>query len=122
MKVRRKSLHRSANAKRAKKFAAMRAAKERLRQERATAPLMCPMCKIHGGGPCLQCDHLNRRRGKTTVDTVRAARPLFVITIRCRDGAVERVRVHEGLHGLHPAATTVGRQIAAVLGNYRPAP
>lgn len=26
------------------------------------APRMCPICQVHGGGPCMQCDHLNRRR------------------------------------------------------------
>jgi hypothetical protein len=49
-------------------------------------------------------------------------RPLFVITIRCRDGSVERVRVQEGPRGLWPSAATIARQIKAVLTHYRPAP
>lgn len=55
------------------------------------------------------------------VDHLKPSGPLFVITIRCRDGSVERVPVHEGPHGLLPAPTKVGRQIAAVLTHYRPA-
>jgi hypothetical protein len=49
------------------------------------------------------------------------ARPLFVITIRCRDGSVERVRVQEGPRGLLPSPTATARQIKAVLTHYRPA-
>ena len=59
-------------------------------------------------------------RAAKVIGTVRP-RPLFTITIRCRDGSVERVPVHEGPRGLLPAPTKVGRQIAAVLTHYRPA-
>lgn len=58
---------------------------------------------------------------KTKHERLRRPRPLFTITIRCRDGSVERVPVHEGPRGLLPAPTKVGRQIAAVLTHYRPA-
>lgn len=100
MKVRRKSLHRSTNAKRAKKFANMRAAKECKRMARLTAPVEMP-------------------------DTSRAyqpprLKPLFVVTIRCCDGAFERVRIYDGLFGLSPSATAVAKKVAAVLANYRP--
>lgn len=101
MKVRRKSLHRSTNAKRAKKFAAMRAAKERKRVARLSAePTMPDMSHVYHPTP-------------------RA--PLFVISIRCRDGAIERLNVFDCAQGLRPAATLAGRKVAAVLSNYRPA-
>lgn len=101
MRVRRKSLHRSTNAKRAKKFAAMRAAKERKRLARLDAPVQMPDTS-HAYQPL-------------------RLKPLFVITVRCRDGATERLRIYEGPAGLHPAATLAGRKVAAVLANYRPA-
>jgi hypothetical protein len=102
MKVRRKSLHRSTNAKRAKKFAAMRAAKERKRLAALTAPVEMP-----DTSHAYQPPH---------------PKPLFVITIRCRDGAFERVRIYDGIFGLSPSATAAARKVAAVLANYRPAP
>lgn len=115
MKVRRKSLHRSTNAKRAKKFANMRAAKERKRLARLASPppALCPMCEAHGAGPCRDCDG--------DYAAIRAARPLFVITIRCRDGACERLKIYDGPFGIHPSATAASRKVAAVLANYRPA-
>lgn len=102
--LRRKSLHRSANLKRAKKFAAMRAAKERKRLERLTLAASLPDWRA--------C-YVPRR-----------SKPLFVITIRCvPDGVVERLRIYEHAlgAGLEPAATLAGRKVAAVIANYRPA-
>lgn len=104
MKVRRKSLHRSANAKRAKKFATMRAAKERKRLERLALAASLPDMRACYVPP--------------------RSKPLFVITIRCvPDGVVERLRIYEGVlgAGLTPSATCVGRKIAAVIAHYRPA-
>lgn len=67
MKVRRKSLWRSANSKRAKFRANQRAAKERKRLERLAAePVMPDMSHVW---------------------TPKALPPLFTVTIRCRDGA-----------------------------------
>lgn len=104
MKVRRKSLHRSANAKRAKKMAAMRAAKERKRLVRLAAEPTLP----------------------DTAHTYRPPplAPLFVVTIRCRDGERVQLRLFENLHGrgLTPSATLAARKIAAVLTHYRPTP
>ena len=101
MKVRRKSLHRSVNAKRAKKFAAMRAAKERKRLARLSAePTMPDTAHAYDPAP-------------------RA--PLFVITIRCHDGERVRLPIHHGLDGLRPSATLAAKKIAAVLTHYRPA-
>lgn len=104
MKVRRKSLHRSANAKRAKKFAAMRAAKERKRLARVAAEPTMPHT-AHTYQPKLPT-------------------PLFVVTIRCRDGERVQLRLFENLHGcgLTPSATLAARKIAAVLTHYRPTP
>ena len=50
--------------------------------------------------------------------------PLFVVTIRCRDGERVQLRLFENLHGrgLTPSATLAARKIAAVLTHYRPAP
>ena len=101
MKVRRKSLWRSRNVKRTRKFANMRAAKEPTRPARLAAdPVMPDMAHVY---------------------RPKALAPLFVVTIRCRDGAVERLRIHEGNHGLFPSATTAAKKIAAVLMHYRPA-
>ena len=101
MKVRRKSLWRSTNAKRAKKFSNMRAAKERKRLARLAAPAQMPDTSHTYLPPRIK--------------------PLFVITIRCRDGERVRLLVREGPHGLLPSATTVARKVAAVLTHYRPA-
>ena len=51
----------------------------------------------------------------------KAAAPLFVVTIRCRDGASVRLRVHELPWGLSVSPTLAGRKVAAVLKHYRPA-
>lgn len=101
MKVRRKSLWRSQNAKHARKFANMRAAKERLRLARLAAPVEMP--------------------DTSATYQPRRLKPLFVITIRCRDGERVRLLVREGPHGLLPSATTVARKVAALLTHYRPA-
>lgn len=101
MKVRRKSLWRSQNTKRARKFANMRAAKEHKRLARVAAeviPLRAPACP----------------RPPTP-------KPLFVITVRCRDGESVRLKIREGMHGLMPSASLAGRKIAAIVANYRPA-
>lgn len=98
MTVRRKSLWRSANSKRTRKFSNMRAAKERKRLARldASAAMPPPMPRQP------------------------RVKPLFVVTIRCRDGEAVRLRIYDGPHGLSPGATTAARRIAAVLANYRP--
>ena len=101
MKVRRKSLHRSANAKRAKKFAAMRAAKERQRVARLSVEPTLPNTAHTYQPPKLA--------------------PLFVITIRCCDGESARLRIYHGPHGLFPSPTKAARKLAAVLSHYRPA-
>lgn len=101
MKVRRKSLHRSANAKRASKFSNMRAAKERKRLARLSAEITLP--------------------DTSHVFTPASLKPLFVLTIRCRDGAVERLRIYHGPHGLSPSPTRAALKIATVLTYYRPA-
>jgi hypothetical protein len=102
MKVRRKSLWRSQNTKRARKFANMRAAKERKRLARAAAaevmPPRAPSCPMP-----------------------RTAKPLFVITVRCRDGESVRLKIRESVHGLMPSASLAGKKIAAIVANYRPA-
>jgi len=100
MKVRRKSLWRSKNNQTVRKFANMRAAKERRRIERLSAAVVLP--------------------DTSHVVVPRRARPLFTITIRCRDGAVERLRIYEGPFGLSISATMVGRKIATTVANYRP--
>jgi hypothetical protein len=100
MKVRRKSLWRSKNNQAVRKFANMRAAKERKRIERLSLSLVLP-----------DTSHLVAPK---------CARPLFTITIRCRDGAVERLRIYERPFGLSISPTMVGRKIAAAVGNYRP--
>jgi len=118
MKVRRKSLHRSTNAKRAKKFANMRAAKERKRLERLAepTPALCPMCEAHGAGPCSVCDRAASYQPAPI-------KPLFVITIRCtRDGVSAKLLIHHTSRGLRPSATMAGRKIATLLANYWPAP
>lgn len=100
MKVRRKSLWRSENSKRARKFSNMRAAKERKRFAGAFAEPVLP--------------------DASAVPLPKRAKPLFVVTVRCRDGEAVRLPVHEGLFGLMPSATAAARKIAAVLTHYRP--
>jgi len=101
MKVRRKSLWRSKNAKQSRKFANMRAAKERLRLARLTAPSQLP--------------------DSSATYHPAPLKPLFVVTIRCRDGERVRLLVREGAHGLIPSPTAVARKVAALLTHYRPA-
>lgn len=87
--------------KRAKKFANMRAAKERKRLARLSAERTMPdMAHVYDPKP---------------------SAPLFVITIRCRDGARERLRIYERDGGLSISATMAGRKIAAAVAHYRPA-
>lgn len=101
MKVRRKSLWRSQNNKLAIKRRNQRAAKERKRAARAGRAEVMPALA-----------HAAR---------VKPARPLFVVTIRCRDGASVKLRVHEVPWGLSVAPTLAGRKVASVLRHYRPA-
>ena len=101
MKVRRKSLWRSANAKRARKFSNMRAAKERKRLARAFAEVPLPDTS-HIADP-------------------QPAKPLFVVTVRCvADGEAVKLKVFDGPFGLFPSATTAMRRIGCVLKHYRP--
>lgn len=58
---------------------------------------------------------------KGTEKKGRRPTPLFVVTIRCRDGERVKLAVHDGPWGLRPCATLVGRKVAAVVANYRPA-
>jgi hypothetical protein len=103
MKVARKSLHRSANAKRAKHRANQRAAKERKRLERTFSeepmPDMSHCPSIHGG--------------KLTG---------FRVTIQCLDDG-ERVSfiTARGPYGLTISPTLASRKVACVLANYEPA-
>lgn len=102
MTVRRKSLWRSQNVKLAIKRRNQRAAKERLRLARAAMPDVMP-------------------------DASRAPKflrpkPLFVVTVRCRDGESVRLSIYENPWGaLTPSATAASRKIAAILKHYRPA-
>lgn len=58
-----------------------------------------------------------------TAATLKPARrkPFFVVTIRCCDGARERLKIYYDQRGLHPGATAAAKKIAAVLTHYRPA-
>lgn len=98
--VRRKSPWRSKNCTRSAMFAKMRAAKERKRLERAAREEQMPDVS---SVPCVR------------------PRPLFVVTIKCRDGESVRLPVSEGPFGLMPSASVVARKVACVLRNYRPA-
>lgn len=106
MKVRRKSLWRSKNNKGARKFANMRAAKERKRIERANAPDAMPdvsRCYV------------------PKVKPLKAALTGFIVTIKCReDGESVRLSIARGPFGLTTSPTLAGRKVAAVLANYRP--
>ncbi len=102
MNVRRKSLHRIANSKRAKFRANQRAAKERLRMERAFSEEPMP-------------------------DTLHCCLPStkpsgFRVSITCLDDG-ERVSftAARGPFGLTISPTLAGRKIAAVMANYQPA-
>ena len=100
MRVRRKSLWRSKNSKNARKFANMRAAKERKRIEGLSAePVMPDMAHVYWPKP---------------------TKPLFVVTVRCRDGEFVRIKIHDGLSALAPSPTEVLRRIGCVIKNYRP--
>lgn len=99
MKVRRKSLWRSANSKRAKKFANMRAAKERKRIARTFAEVPLPDAS-HAVLPTPQ-------------------KPTWTITIRHRAGEFVKLRIHDGPFGMMPSVTTALKRIGCVLKNYR---
>lgn len=103
MKVRQKSLWRSKNVKlsgRTKKFANMRAAKEHKR-----------LARLARDEPPPDLSHTYMPR--TTP-------PLFVVSIRCRDGERVSLPIHETPHGLSVSATLAGRKVACVIANYRP--
>lgn len=100
IKVRRKSLWRSKNSKADRKFANMRAAKERKRMAAAFAEPEMP-----------DASHV--------IDP-EPAKPLFVVTIRCSDGESVRLKLFDGPFGLFPPATLAQRKIGCVLKNYRP--
>lgn len=102
MKVRRKSLWRRENVRRRFKLRAnQRAAKERKRMERATRDEPLP-----------DCSH---------VVIPKAARPLFVVTIKCSDGEKVALPIHVTSRGsLSVSPTLAGRKIAAILTYYRP--
>jgi hypothetical protein len=101
MKVRRKSLWRSQTNTSVRKFANMRAAKERKRLARLSAEVARP-----------DLSHVPRPRRPI---------PLFVVTIRCRDGESVALRVHDFPERLLPSPTAVAKKVAAVLTHYRPA-
>jgi hypothetical protein len=97
--VRRKSHWRSKNCGRAARFAKMRAAKERKRMERVYHEEVMPdVRKMPYSRP----------------------RPLFVVTIKCRDGETARCDVFDGPFGVTPSASIVARKIACIIRNYRP--
>lgn len=100
MKVRRKSLWRSRNNRHAKFRANQRAAKECKRLARVAREEPMP-ATAH----CVMPPRLG---------------PLFVVTVRCRDGARVRLPIHELPNGLSISPTLAGRKIAAILANYRP--
>ncbi len=102
MKVRQKSLWRSQNNMFAHKRRNQRAAKERKRMERAMREEVMPDCS-HVVAP-----------GR--------AKPLFVVTIRCRDGESVQIAIHEMPWGFSPSRTEALAKIGAVLKHYRPVP
>lgn len=105
MKVRRKSLWRRKNARRArelKKLASWRAAKERKR-----------LARVAREEPAPDLSHVSSLRG---------AKPLFIVTISCSDGERVKMRIYDrGPRGLSVCPTRAGRKVACVLANYRPA-
>lgn len=110
MKVRRKSLHRSANSKNAKKRANQRAAKERHRIARAAAPIspeyIAVLTAMAARCPCPPA----RRSG-------------FRVTIECLDdGERATFTSARGPHGLTISPTSAARRVAAVMLHYVPAP
>jgi len=101
--VRRKSRWRTQNTRRALKFARMRAAKERIRRDRAAREEPAP-----------DFSHVTMPAMK---------RPMFSVRIRCRDGAEATINACESpfrAGGTFPSATLVGRKVEAVLQHYRP--
>jgi len=103
MKVIRKSLHRSRNAKHAKKRANQRAAKERKRIARAVSPAPYDDYPF-------------------TVTHTHAQPSGFRVTIECLDDG-ERVQFTtvRGPHGLTISPTLAGQRVFAVLRHYLPA-
>lgn len=81
-------------------FAKMRAAKERKRLERAARDEPMP---------------------EVPVIPYARPRPLFVVTIKCRDGETARCQLFDAPFGLVPSASVVAQKVACVLRNYRPA-
>lgn len=84
------------------KFANMRAAKERKRIDRLALPDVMP-----------DLSHVPQPKKLS---------PLFVVTIRCRDGERVRIPIHETPWGLSVSATAVSKRVATVLREYRPQP
>lgn len=107
MNVRRKSLHRKKNCKHAKKRANQRAAKERIRIERAGTP---------------------RDYSEEVAIAARCTPPLasalkFRITIEClTDGERVQFTTAEGPHGFTISPTLAGAKVATTIRLYRPAP
>lgn len=105
MKVRRKSLHRSANCKHAKKRANQRAAKERKRIERMNTPVDYS-AEIAEATSCLPPSGNSLR---------------FRVTVEClTDGERVRFITAEGPHGMTISPTLAGRKVAMVIAHYRP--
>ncbi len=100
MKVRRKSLWRSLNNKRAKFRANQRAAKECRRMERAAREDHAPESSV-------------------TIPP-KPVPPLFVISIRCRDGERVTLPIRETPFGLSTSATLAAQKIFHILSKYRP--
>ena len=101
MKVRRKSLWRSQNNKLALKRRNQRAAKERLRLARAAMPDVMP--------------------DASNAPKFLRPKPLFVVTVRCRDGQSVKLRIYENpWGGITPSATNAARKVAEILKGYRP--
>lgn len=103
MKVRRKSLWRSTNNKRAKFNANRRAAKERIRIERSLRK---------------EIEIQSARAAHLTFNT--KIKPLFIVSVRCLDGEGVTLRIFETPNGLSVSPTKAGKKIAAILANYRP--
>ena len=107
MNVRRKSLHRRKNCKHAKKRANQRAAKERIRIERAGTP---------------------RDYSEEIADAARCTPPVgsglkFRITIEClTDGERVQFTTAQGPHGFTISPTLAGAKVATTLRLYRPVP
>ena len=78
----------------------MRAAKERIRMDRADREEPMP-----------DLSH---------VTMPRHAAPLFVVSIRCRDGQRVTLPISETPHGLSISATLAAQKVFHVLSKYRP--